>query len=467
MTLISSSGTYGSGTYKLSQDIAGSLVFTGTAFLDLAGHTVDVGGGGNTWNYGVIAQGANTVIGDSVGGGKVTGARVGMKLEGAGSEIVNVDLSGNRYIGAWLAAANCAVIGGKCGSIAGVTDEKYAIGIQCDAAAPVVYGVQFDEMYCQAEYAGSGAGEGLPVNFAATCVGGTMERCIAINSVPQVNSYGVFGGSGGGHKIKNNLFVNFWRAANHASVGEPELTGNVCVISEDLADNNGIACHIGEVKRNVCVGYSRPYMDGTHEGNVSVYCHVPPIVEAPADPDQAPDPDPPAEGTGSIFSVAQNEKFGNVGTKTIKVRIPASAITAPSGSVTKMKLTFGGDASEPLALSKAFIGHASGSGDVWDASGLTKLQFSGVDAVTVPAAGSISSDWLDFAWDKSSDLILSVYCSDSGGSSDGLNSTNPVTGASTSMSTSDVAGTANASGLTSYAGYLALLTEIETDGFAI
>ncbi|QDP66029.1 MAG: hypothetical protein GOVbin631_90 [Prokaryotic dsDNA virus sp.] len=461
MTLISSSGTYGSGTYKLSQDIAGGLVFTGTAFLDLAGHTVDVGGGGNAWNYGVIAQGSNSIVGDSIGGGKVTGARVGIKLEGDGSEIVNIDLSGNRYIGAWLAAANCSVIGGKCGSIAGVTDEKYAIGIQCDSSSPVVYGVQFEEMYYQAGYVGSGAGEGLPVNFAATCIGGTMERCIAINSVPQINSYGVFGGSGGGHKIKDNLFVNFWRAANHASVGEPELTGNVCVISEDIPDNNGVACHVGVVKRNVCIGYSRPYMDGTHEGNISVYCHIPPIVESPA----APDPDPPVEETASIFSVAQNGKFGNVGTKTIKVRIPASVITAPSGPVTKMRLTFGGDASEPLVLSKAFIGQASESGDVWDASGLTKIQFNGSDAVTVPAAGSISSDWLDFTWDKSSDLILSVYCNDSSGSGDGLNSANPVTGASTSVSTSDVAATANASGLTSYAGYLALLTGIETDGF--
>lgn len=97
-------------------------------------------------------------------------------------------------MGAWLASNSCEVIGGKCGNIGGVTDEKYAIGIQCDAGAPVVRGVRFDEMYPQAGYVGSGAGEGLPVNFAATCVGGLMEACVAINTRAVVNTYGVFRG---------------------------------------------------------------------------------------------------------------------------------------------------------------------------------------------------------------------------------------------------------------------------------
>lgn len=265
-TLISAAGTYGPGTYKLAGNISGELIFTGPAKLDLGGFTVNRGGSGNAWDYGVIMQGTGSVIYN----GAVTGARVGVKLEGAGSKIVGIDLSQNRYMGAWLAAASCEVIGGKCGNIGGVTDEKYAIGIQCDASAPVVRGVRFDEMYPQTGYVGSGAGEGLPVNFAATSVGGLMEACVAINSQAVVNTYGCFAGSGGSHKIRNNIFRNFWRGVTHASAGTPEITGNLFTTDKHIAGAAAASCEVSGCFGNIAVGYERPYSDGKARDNLSI-----------------------------------------------------------------------------------------------------------------------------------------------------------------------------------------------------
>jgi hypothetical protein len=372
---------------------------------------------------------------------------------------VNIDLSHNRYIGAWLAATDCSVIGGKCGYIGGVTDEKYAIGIQCDSLRPVVYGVQFDEIYFQSGYIGSSAGEGLPVNFAATSSDGRMERCVAINSIPQVNSYGIFCGIGGSHIVKDNQFVNFWRACNHASSGDPEITGNVCIISENIDGSNGIACDVGLINKNICVGYERPYSEGKFNGNIAVF-----YPENLATEPQ-PDPDPYPTGTGSVLSIIHDTNFGNIGTKTAKIRVPVSEMTPPSNDVTKIRFKLSGNPTESISISKVFVGPAAVSGDVWDAMTLNQLKFGGVNSVTVPSSGDVWSDWLDIIWDKTSDLIISAYCSDTTGNSDALYSSNQVSGASTSISTSDLASTANASGLTSYSGYLSLITEIETDGF--
>lgn len=190
--------------------------------------------------------------------------------------------------------------------------------------------------------------------------------------------------------------------------------------------------------------------------NVVVPCE--PVVEGP--------PEPPTEGsTGAVFVGTQNEMFGNISTKSIKTRIPASELSPPTGTVTKMRFKLFGHPTEPLSLSQVFVGPAAASGDVWDASFLSQLKFSGGNPVTVPANGGVWSDWVDVAWNKTDDLIVSFYCPDTTGNSDALYSIGSVSGSMTALSASDVSSTANASGLTAYSGYLSLVSEIETDGF--
>jgi len=274
-TAITAPGTYTAGDYKLGGNISGVIVFNGTAHLDLAGYTINAGSSGNTVDFGVTMNGANSIIGDSIGGGKVTSAYCGIQLNGAGSKIIGVDLSNNRYMGCWLHADDCSVLGGRIGYIAGYTVYKYAIGVQCDHARPIVDGVRFDEMYFQAGYTGTEAGEGLAVNFAGQCRQGTMKNCVCINSKYAKNTYGFFGGSGGGHIVVNNIFINFWRVGAHDNSGTPNLSHNFAKADAYIAGGQGISCNVGTVEGNMFYGYERAVSSGRSHEN---YIMLGPVV---------------------------------------------------------------------------------------------------------------------------------------------------------------------------------------------
>ena len=457
MTPITSAGTYAAGDYYLASNmtLAGSaLVFTGTATLDLNGKTIRDTTGGNTQTYGVVTNGAGSVIYDSAGGGKITGFWCGVKA-GATTKLLGIDLSQNRYFGAWLASPSCAIIGGRIGSIGGVTDEKYAIGVQCDSSAPLVEGVIFDEMYPQAGYTGTGAGEGLPVNFAASCTGGVMRRCVAVNTVASLNTYGMFGGNGGGHTVEDCAFYNYWRAAALANFGSISVKRNFAWLRTPLAGSQGFSCINENVSDNVAIGYDAPISVVNLSKNLSIFT---PYVASSS----APPPSSTLEGT--IFNETLTSSFGNIDTKTVKVRLKPASMSVPSGAVTKIRLTLKGQADEPLTISKLYIGRRNSSGDAWDAVSFTQLQVSGASAFTIPAAGQLVTDWVAFPWNKTDEIIVSLYCN-GGTSSDRLAANSGSTVGDTYIANVDSAATANDTGLTGFAGYLSLITKIETDGF--
>lgn len=453
MTPISAAGTYGAGEYYLSTNmtLAGNcLTFTGPASLDLNGKTITDTTGGNAWTHGVVTQGVGSIVYDSKGTGKITGFRVGVKAE-ASTKLLGIDLSANRYMGAWLAAANCAVIGGRIGSISGVTDEKYAIGVQCDSPNPLVEGVIFDEIYPQAGYIGEGAGEGLPVNFAANSSSGIMRRCICVNSEALLNTYGMFGGVGGGHAVEDNIFRNFWRAVASTDNGSVIIRRNFAWLHARLAGSQGFSCIEEAVSDNVAIGYDAPFSVGNLPKNVSIF--LPAVAQTPV-------PTP----TGVVLDTAIAGNFGNVDGKTIKVRINASQLSPPPGEVTKIRLTLQAHADEPLAIAKCYIGKKNAVGDTYDAVSLASLKVSGASAFTVPVGGQLVTDWLPFMWNKIDDLIVSFYCN-GGASSDKLPAAVSSATGDTYLKNGDEAATANASGFTEYLGYLSLVTKIETDGF--
>lgn len=222
-TDISSSGEYGPGTYMLTNDITVSsgdgLVFTGPAKVDLNGYTISTSQTGNTWDYGIRFLSDNSEISN----GSVRNFRVGLKATGAFKSI-NVDYSA-RYIGVLIEADNSAILGGTIHEIGGVTDEKYAVGVNCNAANCLVSGVTFKNIYAQSGYQGSSAGEGVAVNFSASSTSGRLANCSFFNDELRQETIGIF--ASGEHDISGFFMHNIFRPVH--SSGPLSSVSNVTV----------------------------------------------------------------------------------------------------------------------------------------------------------------------------------------------------------------------------------------------
>ncbi len=168
-------------------------------------------------------------------------------------------------------------------------------------------------------------------------------------------------------------------------------------------------------------------------------------------------------GEGAILSATLDSNFGNITGKTARIEIKAAALAVPGGAPTKVRVTLHATGDEPFSIGAAYIGHKASSGDAWDAASLAPLLFDGQGGVTIPTGGSVVSDWLDFAWDKSADLIVSLYCD--GGPSDDKMPAATGTVHATHLKSGNEAGLADVSGYYSYGGYLSAVGRIETDGW--
>lgn len=207
-TIITDPGSYGGGDFKLGADVVvdrgNGLVFTETANLDLNGFTIKTNQTGNPWDFGIIMNGPSSTVSN----GNVNGFRVGAKFSGAASASYNVNYSRSRYIGVLIEADDVAVTGGVIGEIGGVSDELYAIGVQCNARKCDVSGVTFNNIYPQKDYRGSEAGEGLAVNFSASSDSGRLSACSFSNEEYLGHTTGVFAAGGGNHRIEGFTLRN-------------------------------------------------------------------------------------------------------------------------------------------------------------------------------------------------------------------------------------------------------------------
>jgi len=174
-------------------------------------------------------------------------------------------------------------------------------------------------------------------------------------------------------------------------------------------------------------------------------------------------PQPSPTNTGTILDAVLPGTFGNLGGSTAKIQIKKAAITAPPHAVTRIRLTLKGHADEPFQVGALFLGHRAGV-DQWDAASLVPVRVGGAVSFTVPQGGLLFTDWIPFAWDRVSDLIVSVYAN-GGAAADRLAADGAFAEAATHMKSGNEAGVANAAGFSSYPGYLSLVSKIETDGF--
>ena len=96
--------------------------------------------------------------------------------------------------------------------------------------------------------------------------------------------------------------------------------------------------------------------------------------------------------------------------RTLRLVIPASALTAASGTKVRVTLASYGTA---WGFSEMYIGHQAASGDPWDFDGnQVQVTFGSSASGTVPASGGLESD--DVTWgyyDEGKDLIVSMFMS--------------------------------------------------------
>lgn len=171
----------------------------------------------------------------------------------------------------------------------------------------------------------------------------------------------------------------------------------------------------------------------------------------------------PATATGTVMIAAMDTSFGNISGGTVKAQIKAAAIAPPPHACSKIRLTLSGHVDEPMQLGSIYIGHRTGA-EAWDAASLVPVTYgNGATAFTVPQGGALVTDWIPFAWDRTSDLIVSFY-GNGAGTADKLAAKSDANGM-VHYKSGDEAAVADAAGFTSYANYLGLVSKVETDGF--
>jgi len=170
---------------------------------------------------------------------------------------------------------------------------------------------------------------------------------------------------------------------------------------------------------------------------------------------------PDTAHVGTVLSATLTGNFGNINGQTIRAHIAASSLTIPTNGVSWMRVKLRAHVDEPTAVNKMYLGPIT-SGVA--ASALYPVKVAGAASFTVPAAGFAWSDWIPFAWNKTSGLIFSMY--DNGGTSvDKIAANASLTGAGTALKSGDDAATLSPTGFTDYSGYLSFVEAIETDGF--
>ena len=91
-------------------------------------------------------------------------------------------------------------------------------------------------------------------------------------------------------------------------------------------------------------------------------------------------------------------------------RWAASDLTLPSDAIARMRARWEAGSTEALTISEAYVGHKAGSGDVYDfAATPAQFLFSGGASGVANAGSTITSDWVNFVYDKTTDLLISWY----------------------------------------------------------
>lgn len=165
--------------------------------------------------------------------------------------------------------------------------------------------------------------------------------------------------------------------------------------------------------------------------------------------------------TGVVFSQTCPDVFGNIMANTAKIVIPKSAITLPNGTVTRWRFTLQAAVDESITVSELYLGIQTSAAS---SATLVPIKYNGNINYTIAPNSQLTTDWTPLSWDKTSNLILSLYCA-GGANSDKLMSNISNSLAVTYLRSGNYANATSGSGFTGYNKYLSLVNKIETDGF--
>lgn len=166
--------------------------------------------------------------------------------------------------------------------------------------------------------------------------------------------------------------------------------------------------------------------------------------------------------TTTALSQAGNADDGGWTTYTLRSRIAAALLTGITGIPQRIRVTLYAASAETITIDASYIGHQGGS-DAFDAVSLTQILWSGSGGVTVTGGNSTTSDWVNFAWDKASDLIITAHVNGSA-AADGFRAQTSLTGATRYDKTAvSEAGTADVTGYSSAADRATGFLKIEIE----
>lgn len=148
---------------------------------------------------------------------------------------------------------------------------------------------------------------------------------------------------------------------------------------------------------------------------------------------------------------------------TLRIRIPKAAITVPNYFPSMVRFKLKASASENFVINKMYVEHAGTLGAIDGAKPMKQMKASQSRAWTVTANTELWTDWIAWPWDKSADIILSLYAN-GGTGADQLVAEDNYSGANTYYKYGEASTLAPTSLLTA-ANYLSLVTAIEMDGF--
>ncbi len=143
----------------------------------------------------------------------------------------------------------------------------------------------------------------------------------------------------------------------------------------------------------------------------------------------------------------------------------AAGLSLPAGSIARIRCTFQPSATEGTTITNAYIGHRAGSGDAYDFSDTpVQLLFSGGASGVTSAGTDITTDFANFVYNKTSDLLIAFYLG-GGSSSDSIKYTaSGIANVETYYKDANEAAVVNKSGFTQAgSGQLVGINKIEVE----
>lgn len=257
------------GDYYLANPITvnGGVAFTVQATgvrINLNGMTIADASTGNGYSAAFSASnGSYTNL--AVFGGAITGFRVGVDSNMPYTRVQEVDLSGNKYIGANLSGAVSRSILCVANGIGGVSDEAYAIAVNMGGAGGFIQGGDFRNIYRQAGAAGSLVGEGCPI--VAQGAGITIEKNFIQNDTVADKTIAVFTGAAGGAVVRMNQMYGFKLGVQDALAGGSiSVTQNAIRLAAEISGSKAIWGELGAASDNVIAGYETAISGGITDG---------------------------------------------------------------------------------------------------------------------------------------------------------------------------------------------------------